>query len=1208
MDNSSVATPVSAKSLPKLWTKGFLALLVTQFLVALNDNVFRWLIIPIGKCAIGWSDSPDMVRMVGALAFLLPFLLMTAYAGYCTDRFNRRSVIIGCKIAEVLILVVGTVAILMQSVPFMLFVLFLLGAQSAFFSPAKYSSLPSVVPKERLSEANGYYSMATMLACVGGQLVGGGLFVMTTLSPKTPVLGTGGMHEWWIWCAALLGIAVAGLISSLFVPSMKAVNPTASFPINPFRQTFRDLAFLFKYRFLFWTAMGSVFFWGLGAMGQSNIDKYATEMLHMRQDFAMILLVILTLGLASGSVLSGRLSRGRINYGLVPIGAFFIIVFGVFLALTPEVATFANDSIWSELSGGFYYGAVGLFLLGVASGLYDIPLLTALQNDSPEAHRGRILAAYNFYSFAAMALFSFFQGVLADPKALGLTGIRGLEATGIWFVSALMTVPVFIVAACYLLVPLLRQLVVTWFRLVYNPRIIDPDNVPATGGVLLVSNHYSYIDTLLIFCYCRRKVRFIAHRDYITSPVFAWAAKLINTIAFEPGDRRSVVEMIRKGRQALADGEVLCIFPEGGITRTGQVNPFQDGFLSLLKGNEEVPVVPVFLGGLWGSVFAYSRPKTCGRLPSGLIQRVTVAFGKPIYRPKYAQHVQHRVEELGVEAMDPYRFPKDKHILVPARAFIRNSRRYPHQVRLADSTGAKLNGRQALLRALVFRRIIRSLIGKDEKIVGLLFPTSVGGVLANAAIGLDCRVPVNLNFTFSNETINYCIEKIGIRHILTTKKLLQKLPQLKVNAELIVLEDVLKTLPKSAKLLGLLDWLTPTWLLERRLGLTKLGMHDLNTIVLTSGSTGLPKGAMLTHANVASNMLGFYEMFRPTLKDMLLATLPLFHSYGYSTTAWFPLVQEASCVYHFSPLDSKTIGELSAKFKPTIFASTPTFMRNYLRRCPKECFEHLDVAMAGAEKLPADLVERWREKYGGQLCEGFGVTELAPVLGANIPDSRRPDMYFPYYKQGSIGRICPGFVARIVDLETGEELPPNEQGMLEVKGHSVTLGYFNDPEKTAKAFHDGWYVTGDIARIDEEGFVFITGRETRMSKIGGEMVPHVLIEERLQEIFKKVEGTAPCQAPDTADDDTSDTFNSASVVVTAVSDEKKGEKIVVLYTEMPMSPELVCKALLDSGLPQIWVPAPANFRKVDHIPMLGTGKLALREIKDLADSLYADEP
>ncbi|MDD3587774.1 MAG: MFS transporter, partial [Thermoguttaceae bacterium] len=1087
MDSTSTN---AVSTLPKLWNKGFLALLVTQFLVALNDNVFRWLIIPIGKCAVGWSESPDMVRMMGALAFLLPFLLMTAYAGYCTDRFNRRNVIIGCKIAELLILVLGTVAILMQSVYFMLFILFLLGAQSAFFSPAKYSSLPSVVPQERLSEANGYYSMATMFACVGGQLIGGGLFVVTTLSPKAPVLGSGGMDSWWIWCAVFLGIAVLGLISSFFVPSMKPANPTVPFPLNPISRTWSDLRFLFKYRFLFWTAMGSAFFWGLGAMGQSNIDKYATEMLHLRQDFAMILLVILTFGLATGAVLSGRLSRGGINYGLVPVGAFFIIVFGVFLALTPKVAPFTDNNIWNELSGAFYYGAIGLSLLGVASGLYDIPLLTTLQTDSPEEHRGRILAAYNFYSFAAMALFSFCQGAIADPKSLGIPGVSGLQATGIWLVSALVTIPVFIVATRYLLAPLLRELVIIYFRLVYNPRIIDPDNVPESGGVLLVSNHYSYIDTLLIYCYCRRKVRFIAHKDYITSPVFAWAAKLINTIAFEPGDRRSVVEMIRTSRKALANGEVVCIFPEGGITRTGQVNPFQEGFLSLLKGNENVPVVPVWLGGLFGSVFAYARPTTSGKLPSGLIQRVTVAFGKPIYQPKYAQHVQHRVEELGVEAMDPYRFPKDKHVMVPARAFIRNSRRYPRQMRLADSTGVKLNGRQTLLRALVFRRIIRSLIGKDEKIVGLLFPTSVGGVLANAAIGLDCRVPVNLNFTFSNETINYCIKQIGIKHILTTKKLLQKLPNLKVDAELIVLEDVLKTLPKSAKLLGLLDWLTPTWLLERRLGLTKLGMHDLNTIVLTSGSTGLPKGAMLTHANVASNMLGFFEVFRPTLKDMLLATLPLFHSYGYSTTAWFPLIQEASCVYHFSPLDSKTIGDLSAKFKPTIFASTPTFMRNYYRRCPKECFEHLDVAMAGAEKLPADLVERWREKYGGQLCEGFGVTELAPVLGANVPDCRRPDTYFPYYKQGSVGRICPGFVVRIVDLETGEELPPNEQGMLEVKGHSVTLGYYNDPEKTAKAFHDGWYVTGDIARLDEEGFLFITGRETRMSKIGGEMVPH----------------------------------------------------------------------------------------------------------------------
>ena len=275
----------------RLWTGSFVALLITQFMVGLNDNVFRWLIIPIGKCAVGWSDSPDMVRMIGALAFLLPFLLMTSYAGYFCDRFNRRTVIIGCKVAELLILIGGTAAILSQSVPFMLVILFLLGAQSAFFSPAKYCALPCIVPSSRISEANGIYAMTTMVACIAGQLLGGFLFVWTTMSPEQPADGTGGMTNWWIWSGTLLGIAVAGLISSFFIPSLKAGDPNAKFPVNPFLQTWRDLGLLFRHRFLFWVALGSSVFWGLAALAQTNIDKFAAEMLHVRQDYAMILLL-----------------------------------------------------------------------------------------------------------------------------------------------------------------------------------------------------------------------------------------------------------------------------------------------------------------------------------------------------------------------------------------------------------------------------------------------------------------------------------------------------------------------------------------------------------------------------------------------------------------------------------------------------------------------------------------------------------------------------------------------------------------------------------------------------------------------------------------------------------------------------------------------------------------------------------------------------
>ncbi|MCF0233946.1 MAG: MFS transporter, partial [Thermoguttaceae bacterium] len=231
---------------PKLWTKGFTALLATQFLVALNDNIFRWLIIPVGKWTVEWADKQDEIRTLGGLCFLVPFLIWTTYAGYVCDRFNRRNVIIYAKVAELLAMLLGTAAIISQSTPFMLLTLFLMATQSTFFSPAKYGSIPNLAPRERISEANGYVSTTTMIACVGGQLLGAWLFVLTTLNADAPVPGTGGMHNWWIWASVIVGVAILGLLTSLFIPSIPAADPSAKFPVNPFSQTFKDLSFLLK--------------------------------------------------------------------------------------------------------------------------------------------------------------------------------------------------------------------------------------------------------------------------------------------------------------------------------------------------------------------------------------------------------------------------------------------------------------------------------------------------------------------------------------------------------------------------------------------------------------------------------------------------------------------------------------------------------------------------------------------------------------------------------------------------------------------------------------------------------------------------------------------------------------------------------------------------------------------------------------------------
>jgi acyl-[acyl-carrier-protein]-phospholipid O-acyltransferase/long-chain-fatty-acid--[acyl-carrier-protein] ligase len=373
--------------------------------------------------------------------------------------------------------------------------------------------------------------------------------------------------------------------------------------------------------------------------------------------------------------------------------------------------------------------------------------------------------------------------------------------------------------------------------------------------------------------------------------------------------------------------------------------------------------------------------------------------------------------------------------------------------------------------------------------------------------------------------------------------------------------------------------------LERRLGLHKVDPDDLATIIFTSGSTGVPKGVMLTHRNIASNVLAFTRSFHIERDDVLVGILPFFHAFGYTVTLWAPLMLEPVGVYHHNPLEPRQVGKLCKQYGGTILVATPTFVRSYLRRIEPEDFATLNLVVLGAEKMPLELADAFEQRFGVRPTEGYGTTELAPAVAGNVPASRLGPTDQPASKEGAVGRPLPGICAKVVDLETGEDLGIGRNGMLLVTGPNVMKGYLDEPEKTAQVILDGWYVTGDVARIDEDGFIFITGRFNRFAKIGGEMVPHLGVEEAILRVLGLDE-------------------EEVRVVVTSVPDERKGERLVVLHTGLSKTPDEICRALSGAGLPPLWIPSPDSFRQVPEIPILGSGKLALRDANELARRLF----
>ena len=607
------------------------------------------------------------------------------------------------------------------------------------------------------------------------------------------------------------------------------------------------------------------------------------------------------------------------------------------------------------------------------------------------------------------------------------------------------------------------------------------------------------------------------------------------------------------------------------MSRTGNLLPVQARLREASSPGLDVPIIPVYLDRVWGSVFSFKRGRFFWKLPERLPYPVTVAFGAPLPSTTSALEARLALMELGAEAMTHRRPPAD----LLHTVFMRVAKRRWRRFAMADSTGQTLTFGRALVGSMLLGRIIGRRT-EGQEMVGLLLPASVGGAIANIAVLMAGRVPVNLNFTIGADAMSASIAQAGITTIITSRLFLSK-AGLAAMPGMVFLEDLRKEITPAAKIRALLAArLLPVSVLRQWHG-GHVPASSAATIVFSSGSTGVPKGVVLTHANILANVDGIVQIFPMERGDCFIGVLPFFHSFGYTGTLWFPLLQSCSVAYHPNPMDAKTVGELAATYRGTMLISTPTFCQSYLRRCTPEQFAHLKYAIVGAEKLRPPLAAAFLERFGVPLFEGYGCTEMSPVIAANRPDVNDGVESQVGTKPGSVGHPIPGVAVKVVDQETGEGPIYGRPGMILVKGPNLMAGYLNQPKLTAEVVQHGWYTTGDIGMMDEDGFVFLTDRLSRFSKIGGEMVPHMRIEDAIDDILGE---------------------NCAAV--TAVPDDARGERLVAFYTRTDVRADDLWERLCKSELPRLWLPKREDLVPLTEIPTLGTGKVDLRSLKGLA--------
>src|SRR6058998_1900665 len=710
-------------------------------------------------------------------------------------------------------------------------------------------------------------------------------------------------------------------------------------------------------------------------------------------------------------------------------------------------------------------------------------------------------------------------------------------------------------------------------RCFYRVTALGLENLPG-GGFLLVPNHITWVDALLLQLACPRPIRYVIDQAYYHRPILHPILRALGCI---PINIRHSHAAVRAAAEKIADGEIVCVFPEGQLERTGTLLRLQRGY-ELIARHANAQVVPVWLDQLWGSIFSFQGGRFFTKFPKRIPYPVTIAFGKPL-KAKAADIATVREELLKLGELCYSRRPSlDRHL---AEECVRGLKRRPFATAVIDGIDHSQLSRSKLLgAAAALSRYLRKEFS-DERIA-IVLPASKASMVANLAVTLANKVPVDLNFTMGRAANESCCRRANLRVAISATPFMERLKDFPWPERVLKLDELMPRMKGQIIFWLIISILAPARLLLRLLQIPKEGGHREAVLLFTSGTTGDPKGVVVSHRNVVGNVSQFRELLDARKTDAILGSLPFFHTFGSTVTLWYPLIEGVRIVTYPNPLEAAKNAALIERYKLTFLLATPTFLRGYLRKAEPDKLRSLRLVITGAEKLPLDLAKAFEDRFNQHVFEGYGLTETSPVVSVNLPEPRptkQGEQVQPSSRLGSVGKMAPGIAAEIREPETNRKLSLHESGMLWLRGVNIFEGYLHDPERTADVLQDGWLNTGDLGRFDEDGFLYIEGRLSRFSKIGGEMVPHEVIEHKIVDLL------------DLSGKD------ERMVAIVGVQDKAKGEALVLL-SAVDVDLAQLRKKLHDAGVPNLWI--PKHVQRVGAIPVLASGKLDLKRCKELA--------
>lgn len=1123
--------------------RSFFSLFCTQYLGSFNDNFFRTAMatfITYKITTIADGDKSVIVSLAVAL-FMLPYFLFSAMAGELADKFSKDKLIKATKVLEVIIALLAGFGFLITNVPLLLFVLFLMGTQSSFFGPAKYSILPDILDKKQLIAGNGLIEAGTYASILQGTIFGG--LIITLNEMFLPGI--------------ILGVAVLGLLVSLFIPYQKPANAKLKVDKNFLRSTWKNMTFAKQNHDIFLCILGISWFWMLGTALIAQMPSLAHDILNGTPGLFTFLLTLFSCGIGLGSLLCQFLVRGEITSKYVPVSALLMTLFLADLAFATSGYTPTLEMVdYKAFLNTFGGKRITLDLLGFAicGGLYIVPLNAMLQFLASEKTRSRVIATNNIINSLFMVL-----GSGACALLLGLN----------WTIPAVFGVIAFVnaLAAIYicLLLPhhIIRMIMTRILNFIYGVKVNNLENYKnLKGNTLIIANHTSFLDAVLLWVYIPGSLYFAI--DTHVSKKW-WVRPFLHLVKYFPIDPtnpmavKSIIEEVKAGKK-------VVIFPEGRITTTGALMKIYPG-PAMIADKSNAQLLPIYLEGSQYSLFSRfgtqlkTRPQskiTITILPPKTLKIDPKIKGKT-RRLATSRALYDLMANMKYEAGNIHETLFDS--LLDAYELVGRKRRLINDVNFKPLTFG-----QFLTAVFVLGKQI-SKYQKSGSKAGLLMPTMSASVVAFFGMRAFNITPCMLNFSVGVKNMLACAAAAKIKNIYTSKVFLEQAGLLETakalkqaGLKLIYLEDLKKQITFLDKVIGFIASYFPHRYYKKIRG--KVISKDPAVILFTSGSEGTPKGVVLSHENIQANCLQLKSVLDFGLRDRVFNAMPIFHSFGLTVGTLLPLLSGVEVFFYPSPLHYRIVPELIYDRNATIIFGTDTFFNGYAKMAHPYDFYSVRLAVVGAEKLKEETIRKYYDQFGLRIMEGYGATETSPVLAVNT------SMFF---KRGSVGRLLPGIEHKL------EKVPGVEEGgKLLVKGGNIMAGYLRDTKPgVLEAPKEGWYDTGDIVRIDEDGFVFILGRAKRFAKIAGEMISLTAVETQINALWP----------------------GKMSAVVN-VPDERKGEQLILFTTNKEAKRSDIVADFKVSGLSELAVPKKIII--TEEIPLMGTGKVDYVKLKEMA--------